>query len=66
MHRMQQLNPDKHFYAADPEAVCAFMKTITLPNVRDALALDRYHVSVPPDVARRAQGALDRMVALGK
>jgi len=66
MHRMQQLNPDKHFYAADPEAVCAFMKTITLPNVRDALALDRYHVSVPPDVARRARGALDRMVALGK
>ena len=66
MHRMQQLNPDKHFYAADPEAVCAFMKAITLPNVRDALALDRYHVSVPPDIAKRARGALDRMVALGK
>ena len=66
MHRMQQLNPDKHFYAADPEAVCAFMKAITLPNVREALALDRYHVSVPPDIAKRARGALDRMVALGK
>jgi quinolinate synthase len=42
------------------------MKAITLPNVRDALALDRYHVSVPPDIAKRARGALDRMVALGK
>jgi quinolinate synthase len=42
------------------------MKTITLPNVRDALALDRYHVSVPPDIARRARGSLDRMVGLGK
>jgi quinolinate synthase len=41
------------------------MKTITLPNVREALKLDRYHVTVPADVAARARGALDRMVALG-
>ena len=52
MHRMQQMAPDKQFFAADPEAVCAYMKAITLPNVRDSLALDRYHVSVPPDIAR--------------
>jgi quinolinate synthase len=41
------------------------MMTITLPGVRDSLALDRYHVTVPPDIARRARGAIDRMVALG-
>jgi quinolinate synthase len=66
MHRMQQVAPDKRFYPADPEAVCAFMKAITLPNVRDALALDRYEITVPPDIARRARLALDRMVSLGK
>ena len=66
MHRMRQLAPDKEFIAADPEAECAFMKTITLPNVRDSLALDRYHITVPPDIAARARGAIDRMVALGK
>ena len=65
MHRMRQVAPDKQFIAADPEAVCAFMKTITLPGVRDSLALDRYHVTVPADIARRARGAIDRMVALG-
>jgi quinolinate synthase len=65
MHRMQQMAPDKHFWPADPHAVCAFMKTITLENTRDALLLDRYHVTVPEDIARRARGALDRMVALG-
>jgi quinolinate synthase len=65
MHRMSQVAPGKQFIAADPEAVCAFMKTITLPGVRDSLALDRYHVTVPPDIARRARGAIDRMVALG-
>jgi quinolinate synthase len=42
------------------------MKTITLPNVRDSLALDQYHITVPPDIAARARSAIDRMVALGK
>ena len=65
MHRMRQLAPTKQFIPADPEAVCAFMKTITLPGVRDSLALDRYHITVPPDIAKRARGAIDRMVALG-
>jgi quinolinate synthase len=66
MHRMEQLNPQKRFFAADPEAVCAFMKVITLPNVRDSLKLDQFHVTVPADIAARARGALDRMVALGR
>jgi quinolinate synthase len=66
MHRMRQLAPQKEFIAADPEAVCAFMKAITLPGVRDALLLDRYHVTVSPEIAARARGAIDRMVALGK
>ncbi len=66
MHRMRQVAPDKEFIAADPEAECAFMKTITLANVRDSLALDRYHITVPDDIAARARGAIDRMVALGK
>ena len=66
MHRMQQLAPSKQFIAADPEAVCAFMKAITLPGVRDSLLLDQHHVTVPPDIAARARGAIDRMVALGR
>ncbi len=66
IHRMQQVAPGKRFYPADPEAVCAFMKTITLANVRDALALDRYEITVPDDIARRARLSLDRMVSLGK
>ncbi|HXG45056.1 MAG TPA: quinolinate synthase NadA [Gemmatimonadales bacterium] len=65
MHRMQQLAPAKRFFPADPDAVCAFMKTITLENTRDALLLDRYHVTVPEEIARRARGALDRMVSIG-
>jgi quinolinate synthase len=65
MHRMRQVAPEKTFIAADDEAVCAFMKTITLENTRDALLLDRYHITVPDDIAKRARAAVDRMVALG-
>jgi quinolinate synthase len=65
MHRMRQVAPEKTFIAADDEAVCAFMKAITLENTRDALLLDRYHVTVPDDIAQRARAAVDRMVALG-
>jgi len=66
LHRMRRVAPGKRFYPADPEAVCAFMKTITLANVRDALVLDRYEITVPDDIARRARLSLDRMVSLGK
>lgn len=66
MHRMEQEAPNKRFIAADPEAVCAFMKTITLDGIRDSLVKDQYPITVPPEIAERARGALDRMVALGK
>jgi len=66
MHRMQQMAPQKQFIPADPEAVCAYMKAITLPGVRDSLALDQHHVKVPEDIARCARTAIDRMVALGR
>jgi quinolinate synthase len=65
MHRMELLAPEKRFFAADPDAVCAYMKTITLEGTRDALKLDQFHVTVPPYIAARARAALDRMVALG-
>jgi quinolinate synthase len=66
MHRMQQTAPDKTFLAADPEAVCAYMKTITLPRVRDALVHDQFEITVPGDIAERARLSLERMVSLGR
>jgi quinolinate synthase len=65
MHRMQQLAPEKRFFAADRAAVCAYMKTITLEATRDSLKLDQFHITVPPITAARARASLDRMVALG-
>lgn len=65
LHRMERSAPDRCFVPADPEAKCAFMKTITLDAVRDSLLLDRHLVTVPDEIARRARAALDRMVSIG-
>ncbi len=65
LHRMKRVAPSKQFVAADPEAVCTFMKTITLDRVRDSLLHDQHIVTVPPDIAARALAALDRMVNIG-
>lgn len=65
IHRMQQAAPAKEFVAADDGAVCAYMKTITLENTRDALLHDRHLVTVEPEIAARARASVDRMIALG-
>ena len=65
LHRMRKVAPEKEFVPADSEAVCAFMKTITLEGVRDSLLHDQYVISVVPEVAERAHAALNRMVAIG-
>jgi quinolinate synthase len=64
LHRMRQLAPGKRFLPASEDAVCPYMKRITLAKV--ALALERMapRVTVPPDVAGRARLALERMVSI--
>ena len=65
LHRLRRANPDKTFLAANERAVCAYMKTITLPKVLRSLEETQHHITVPPDVAARARQAIDRMVAIG-
>jgi quinolinate synthase len=63
--RMENIAPDKTFVPADPQALCAFMKTITLEGVRESLVQDQHVITVPPEIAERARAALDRMVSIG-
>jgi len=63
LHRMSRLNPSTRFIPLDADAVCPYMKEISLEDVRDSLALDQYRIEVPPDTAARARVALERMVA---
>jgi quinolinate synthase len=40
------------------------MKMITLPKLRDSLRDWKHVVTVEPEIAERARGAIDRMVAI--
>jgi quinolinate synthase len=40
------------------------MKMITLEKLRDSLRDWKYVVTVPEDIAQRARGAIDRMIAI--
>jgi quinolinate synthase len=65
LHRLRRENPDKRFHAANERASCAYMKVTTLPKVREALVKNQHRITVPPDVARRARRAIERMIAIG-
>ena len=65
IHRLNKEAPGKRFEPVNENAVCVFMKMITLRKVRDALRDWQYEVTVDPEIAARARGAIDRMVALG-
>ncbi len=65
IHRLQREAPRKTFQPVREGAVCRFMKMITLEKVRDSLRDWQYEVTVDPETAARARGAIDRMIALG-
>jgi len=65
LHRLSREAPEKEFVAAREEAVCRFMKMITLEKARDSLREMKHVVTVDPGIAAQARNAIDRMVAIG-
>jgi quinolinate synthase len=65
LHRLSREVPEKEFVAAREAAVCRFMKMISLEKARDSLRELKHVVTVDPELAERARGAIDRMVAIG-
>ncbi|MGD0833264.1 MAG: quinolinate synthase NadA [Candidatus Dormibacteria bacterium] len=64
IHRMNLLAPGKRFLPASEDAVCPYMKKITLENVAACLERMAPRVTVPEAIAERARLSLDRMVAI--
>ena len=65
IYRLKKENPQKDFIPANPEAVCEFMKKITLEKVYRSLRDEVFEVRVPEEIAKRARQAIERMVAIG-
>jgi len=64
LHRLHREAPEKRFEAVSEQAICRYMKMITLEKLRDSLRDWRHVVTVPEEVAARARGAIERMVAI--
>jgi quinolinate synthase len=64
IHRLERDNPGKAFFPAHATIHCVNMKKITLPKVLHALKEMVYRIEVPPDIAARARGAIEKMVRL--
>jgi quinolinate synthase len=66
LHGLRQAAPDAEFIAANEAASCRYMKMITLPKLRDALAgIGGSEVKVVAALADRARIPIERMVAIG-
>jgi quinolinate synthase len=64
MHQLNKKFPEKTFYPVNPNAVCSFMKTITLDKVIASLETLTPRITVPEEIARKAKRAIDRMLEL--
>jgi quinolinate synthase len=64
LHRLNKEAPGKRFEAVSERAICKYMKMITLEKLRDSLREWKYEVTVEREVAARASGAIERMVAI--
>jgi quinolinate synthase len=64
LHRLKKEFSDRSFYPVNPNAVCAFMKTITLDKVIRSLETLSPQVTVPAETAGKARRAIDRMLEL--
>ena len=66
LHQLRRAAPEVEFRAVNDRASCRYMKMITpaalLRSLRDGVD----EVTVPADIAERARGAVQRMIAIGR
>ncbi len=62
LHTLRKQSPEKKFYPARENAVCEYMKMITVQKVLDSLREEVHEVRVPEDIARKAKKSIDRML----
>ena len=64
LHRLKKEYPDRTFIPTSEDAICGYMKKITLEKVLWSLQDLKHEVKVPPEIAAKAKTAIDRMIAV--
>src|SRR4030095_12338739 len=64
LHRLNNEAPEQRGEGISEKTICKYMKMITLEKLRDSLRDWKHVVTVEPEIAARARGAIDRMGAV--
>ncbi len=64
LHPLRKQNPGKQFFPLTELADCPNMKLVTIEKMVWALEDMEYRVEVPSDIATKARGAIERMLAI--
>ena len=62
LYRMELENPEKEFIPIKKDAVCKYMKKITVEKVYNSLINGVYEVKVPLEIASKARIPIERML----
>ena len=62
LHQLQKQNPEKEFHPVKGDAVCEYMKMITLEKLYRSINEEIYEVKVPEEIAKRAIKPITRMI----
>ncbi|MCS7272744.1 MAG: quinolinate synthase NadA [Fimbriimonadales bacterium] len=64
LHRLRKEAPNKQFIPVKADAICEYMKTITLPKLYRSLRDMVYEVRVEEPILSRARHAIERMLEI--
>ena len=65
IHQLQRAAPKITFLPVNERASCRYMKMITAEKLLASLVEGKDEIVVDPDIAARARGAVERMIAIG-
>lgn len=65
LHPLRKHAPNKEFIPVDEEAICPYMKEITLEKVLRSLREEVYEIEVEQSIRQRALRAIERMLEIG-
>ncbi|MCX7798205.1 MAG: quinolinate synthase NadA [Melioribacter sp.] len=64
LHRLKKVKPEANFYPLSENAICEYMKMITLEKLYNTLLYEQYEVKVPEEIAVKARLPIERMLSI--
>ena len=65
LHRLSKEAPGKTFHPVSEDAICEYMKMITVDNLLESLEKKIYPVEVDKEIQKKALLSIERMIAVG-